>query len=131
MLDPQKDLKSYCEAELVEAEAEQPASFSVIGKAGGIYHRLSVDFRGQGEAVENIGIHRDDVLAVQFLGGYPPVLLAFDRDDEGTLQAAFEPREMPDERRAVAMPRLVAHSHVGVIAWWPSGQRRPRRIRPS
>ena len=45
------------------------------------------------------------------------VLLAFDRDEEGTLQAAFEPREMPDERRAVATARLMAHSHVGVIAW--------------
>ena len=29
------------------------------------------------------------------------VLCAFDRDEEGTLQAAFGPREMPDERRAV------------------------------
>lgn len=45
------------------------------------------------------------------------VLVAFDRDDEGNFLAAFEPREMPDERRAMATARLLSHSHLGVIAW--------------
>ncbi len=45
------------------------------------------------------------------------VLAAFDRDDEGVLYAAFEPREMPDERRAVSAARILSHSHAGVIAW--------------
>jgi hypothetical protein len=45
------------------------------------------------------------------------VLCAFDRDDEGNLQPAFEPREMPDERRAMATARLLSLSHVGVITW--------------
>lgn len=45
------------------------------------------------------------------------VLVAFDRDDEGILQASFEPREMPDERRAVATARMLSHSHAGVITW--------------
>ncbi len=45
------------------------------------------------------------------------VLCAFDRDDAGVFHPAFEPREMPDERRAIAMARLLSHTHVGVIAW--------------
>jgi hypothetical protein len=45
------------------------------------------------------------------------VLCAFDKDDEGNLQAAFEPREMQDERRAMRTARLISHSHDGVIAW--------------
>ena len=45
------------------------------------------------------------------------VLCAFDRDEEGVLHAAFEPREMPDERRAIATARELARRHVGVIAW--------------
>ena len=45
------------------------------------------------------------------------VLCAFDRDDEGVLYTAFEPREMLDERRAVSTARLLSHSHAGVIAW--------------
>ena len=45
------------------------------------------------------------------------VLMAFDRDEDGTLQAAFEPREMPDERRAISTAREMARHHVGVIAW--------------
>jgi hypothetical protein len=45
------------------------------------------------------------------------VLVAFDRDDEGILQPAFEPREMPDERRAISTARLLSHSHAGVITW--------------
>ncbi|RYE07403.1 MAG: hypothetical protein EOP22_18025 [Hyphomicrobiales bacterium] len=45
------------------------------------------------------------------------VLLAFDKDEEGNLQPAFEPREMQDERRAVATARLMALNHAGVITW--------------
>jgi hypothetical protein len=45
------------------------------------------------------------------------VLMAFDRDEEGNLQPVFEPREMPDERRAIATARLLSHQHVGVITW--------------
>jgi hypothetical protein len=45
------------------------------------------------------------------------VLVAFDRDEEGVLQAAFEPREMPDERRAITTARDMARRHEGVIAW--------------
>jgi hypothetical protein len=45
------------------------------------------------------------------------VLMAFDRDDEGNLQPVFEPREMPDERRAMATARLLSHQHAGVITW--------------
>jgi hypothetical protein len=45
------------------------------------------------------------------------VLMAFDRDDEGTLQQVFEPREMPDERRAVNSAKDMAQRHAGVITW--------------
>lgn len=45
------------------------------------------------------------------------VLVAFDRDGEGVLQSAFEPREMPDERRAINTAREMASKHDGVIAW--------------
>ena len=51
------------------------------------------------------------------LAGKLIVLCAFDKDDDGVLHAAFEPREMPDERRAVATARDMARRHVGVIAW--------------
>ena len=45
------------------------------------------------------------------------VLMAFDRDDEGTLQPAFEAREMPDEERAVRTAKDKARRHAGVITW--------------
>lgn len=45
------------------------------------------------------------------------VLMAFDRDEEGNLQPAFEAREMPDEERAVRTAKDMAKRHVGVIAW--------------
>ncbi len=45
------------------------------------------------------------------------VLLAFDRDEEGELRDAFEPREMPSEDRAIRAARLIAGDHAGVIAW--------------
>lgn len=43
-------------------------------------------------------------------------LLALGHVTEGVLYAAFEPREMPDERRAVSTARMLSHSHAGVIA---------------
>jgi hypothetical protein len=45
------------------------------------------------------------------------VLCAFDRDEDGMLQPAFEPREMPSERRAIELARAMAHRHAGVITW--------------
>jgi hypothetical protein len=45
------------------------------------------------------------------------VLAAFDRDDEGNLVPAFDPREMPDEGRAVRMAKELASRYAGVIAW--------------
>jgi hypothetical protein len=44
------------------------------------------------------------------------VLCAFDRDEEtGELVAAFEPREMPDERRAVLAAKEMSRRHA--ITW--------------
>ena len=45
------------------------------------------------------------------------VLMAFDRDEEGNLQPAFEAREMPDEERAVRTAKDMAKLHAAVIAW--------------
>lgn len=45
------------------------------------------------------------------------VLWAFDKDENGVLQPAFEPREMPDEDLAIRRALEVAQRHVGVIAW--------------
>jgi len=42
--------------------------------------------------------------------------MAFDRRDDGELGPAFEPREMPDEARAVRLARELATYHVGLIA---------------
>lgn len=56
-------------------------------------------------------------LPVQKLKDRLIVLCAFDRDEEGNLHPVFEPREMPDERRAVATARMLSHAHAGVITW--------------
>jgi hypothetical protein len=45
------------------------------------------------------------------------VMWAFDKNDEGEMNPAFEAREMPDERRAVAAAKLAAATHVAAIAW--------------
>lgn len=45
------------------------------------------------------------------------VLAAFDRDDEGELRPAFEPREMRDEDQAKRQARMLKDQHAGVIAW--------------
>ena len=36
---------------------------------------------------------------------------AFDKNEEGDKVPAFEPREMPDERRTIAATRLAAATH--------------------
>jgi hypothetical protein len=45
------------------------------------------------------------------------VLAAFDRDPEGNLVPAFDPREYPDERRALIAALELHPHHAGVIAW--------------
>lgn len=45
------------------------------------------------------------------------VVAAFNRDEEGELRPAFEPREMPDEARAKNAARMLKDQHAGVIAW--------------
>ena len=45
------------------------------------------------------------------------VLAAFDRDDEGELRMAFEPREMRDEGQAKRLALELRDRHAGVIAW--------------
>lgn len=45
------------------------------------------------------------------------VVTAFDRDEEGELQAAFGPAEQPSEDRAVRTAKSLATKHAGVIAW--------------
>lgn len=45
------------------------------------------------------------------------VLMAFDRDDEGELQSAFEPREMRDEGTAKRAALELRDRHAGVLAW--------------
>ncbi len=45
------------------------------------------------------------------------VMWAFDKNDEGDIVPAYEPREMPDERRAIAAAKLAAVTHIAAIAW--------------
>jgi hypothetical protein len=45
------------------------------------------------------------------------VMWAFDKNDDGDMMPAFEPREMPDERRAIAAAKLAAATHGAAIAW--------------
>lgn len=45
------------------------------------------------------------------------VLMAFDRDEEGNLQPAFEPREMRDEGTAKRTALQLKNDHAGVLAW--------------
>lgn len=37
--------------------------------------------------------------------------------EDGEMVPAWEPREMPDERRAVAAAKLAAATHAAAIAW--------------
>ncbi len=45
------------------------------------------------------------------------VVTAFDRDEEGELQAAFGPAEQQTEDRAIRTAKGLATKHAGVIAW--------------
>ena len=45
------------------------------------------------------------------------VVVAFDRDEEGELQAAFGPADQQSEERAIRTAKALATKHVGVIAW--------------
>lgn len=45
------------------------------------------------------------------------VVMAFDPDDEGTLQTAFGPQDFQSEDRAVRAAQALAPKHAGVIAW--------------
>ena len=45
------------------------------------------------------------------------VVVAFDRDENGDLQAVFGPAEQQSEERAVRTARTLATKHAGVIAW--------------
>ncbi len=45
------------------------------------------------------------------------VLAAFDKDDEGNLVQAFDPRQVDTEERAKRDARSTAVKHAGVVAW--------------
>src|SRR3569833_196612 len=45
------------------------------------------------------------------------VMWAFDKGEDGEIVPAFDPREMPDERRAIAAAKVAAATHVAAIAW--------------
>jgi len=47
----------------------------------------------------------------------PIVVAAFNRDDEGDLKPAFDPRQMQSEDAAVRLSKMVESEHAGVIAW--------------
>lgn len=45
------------------------------------------------------------------------VVAAFDRDVEGELVPAFDPREMQSADAAVRFAKMIEDHHAGVIAW--------------
>ena len=45
------------------------------------------------------------------------VVMAFDRDEAGELQPAFDPMEQQSEERAIRTAKELASKHAGVIAW--------------
>lgn len=45
------------------------------------------------------------------------VLAAFDKNDDGELVPAFDPREMQSEQSAKTQAAALAPHHAGVIAW--------------
>ncbi|MGQ3214818.1 MAG: hypothetical protein ACT6U0_06320 [Shinella sp.] len=45
------------------------------------------------------------------------VLAAFNKNDEGDLMPAFEPRQIDTEERAISEARLMASHFAGVLAW--------------
>ncbi|MBT1160208.1 hypothetical protein J1C56_32275 [Aminobacter anthyllidis] len=45
------------------------------------------------------------------------VVAAFNRDEEGDLKPAFDPRQMQSEDAAVRLAKIIESEHAGVIAW--------------
>jgi hypothetical protein len=45
------------------------------------------------------------------------VLAAFNRNDDGELVPAFDPRQVDTEERATREARLMADQYAGVVAW--------------
>lgn len=45
------------------------------------------------------------------------VLAAFDKDDEGNLAPAFEPRQIDTEEQAKREAQMMMGNHAGVVAW--------------
>lgn len=45
------------------------------------------------------------------------VVAAFNRDDEGDLKPAFDPRQMQSEDAAMRLAKTIESEHAGVIAW--------------
>lgn len=45
------------------------------------------------------------------------VVAGFNRDDEGDLKPAFDPRQMQSEDAAVRFAKMIESQHAGVIAW--------------
>jgi len=45
------------------------------------------------------------------------VVWGFNRDEEGELRPVGEPMEAPSESSAIMRAKLMAPTHVGVIAW--------------
>ena len=45
------------------------------------------------------------------------VVTAFDRDEEGSLQAIYGPAEQQSEERAIRTAKALAARHAGAIAW--------------
>jgi hypothetical protein len=45
------------------------------------------------------------------------VVAAFNRDEEGDLKPAFDPRQMQSEDAAKRLAKTIESQHAGVIAW--------------
>lgn len=45
------------------------------------------------------------------------VVMAFDRDEDGELQAVYGPAEQQNEERAIRTAKLLWTKHAGVVAW--------------
>lgn len=58
------------------------------------------------------------------------VVMAFDLEDDGVLQLVFEPRQMPDEPRAVNTARNLDSRHAGRDHVAKGSECRGRRTRP-
>ena len=45
------------------------------------------------------------------------VLMAFDKGEDGEMLPVFEPREMPDERRAIQTAKEMSFRYAAVVTW--------------